>query len=77
MIDFILTFCLITLSKKINLEIFSSAQKSKTIHFCDNFQISLHAVITCTVIYLYNYIYIKLYARILSLVVMAVLQLLS
>ena len=40
--------------KKINLEIFSSAQKSKTIHFCDNFQISLHAVITCTVIYLYN-----------------------
>ena len=33
MIDFILTFCLITLSKKINLEIFSSAQKSKTIHF--------------------------------------------
>lgn len=66
MIDFILIFCLITLSKKINLEIFSSAQKSKSkkIHFCDNFQISLCAVII-------------IYARIVSLVFVAILQLLS
>lgn len=64
MLDFILIFCLITLSKKINLEIFSSAQKFKTINFCDNFQISLYAVIT-------------IYARILSLVFVAILQLLS
>lgn len=62
-IDFII--CLITLTRKINLEIFRSAQKSKTIHFCDNFQKFL-----CM-------LFITIYARILSLGFVAVLQLLS